>query len=103
MCRLVNPSRCSHRRCASLPDGQIVERRAGLNEYAPFEPIVNVPPLLPATALPTFVLTPLIADTVSVSLSGSVSFVSTLPLIVEFSVVVRVSFAALGQGWSRSM
>ncbi len=57
-----------------------------------------MPPLVPAMAMPTFVLLPLTVATVSVSLSGSVSFVSTLPVAFAFSVVDPASATAVGAG-----
>ena len=60
--------------------------------------MVNVPPLFPATALPMLDPLPLTEPTVSVSLSGSVSFVMTLPLVDAFSVVAPASFTAVGAG-----
>ncbi len=73
----------------------------GLNVIAPVEPTVNVPPLEPVTLAPTLPATPLTALTVSVSPSGSLSTVpcvSTLPLAVAFSVVVKLSSTAVGAG-----
>ncbi len=73
----------------------------GLNVIAPVEPTVNVPPLEPVTLAPTLPATPLTALTVSVSPSGSVSLVITLPDAVAFSVVefvLALSSLAFGYG-----
>ena len=60
---------------------------------------VNEPPLEPTTLAPTLPATPLTAPTVSVSPSGSVSLVITLPDAVAFSVVEFVLALAVGAGF----
>ncbi len=67
--------------------------------YVPSEWIVNEPPFVPATMLPTLAPMPFTAATVSASLSGSVSLLITLPLVVAFSVVAPVSLTAVGAGF----
>ncbi len=71
----------------------------GTKLYVPLALIVNVPPLEPGTAPATLPATPFTAATVRTSLSGSVSFVRTLPLAVEFSVVAPPSLLAVGAGF----
>ncbi len=60
--------------------------------------IVNAPPLEPVTLAPTFPATPLTSATVSVSPSGSVSLLITLPVVVDPAATVPVSATAVGAG-----
>ena len=70
----------------------------GSKLIAPPVPMVNAPPLVPVTAVPTLPATPLTADTTSVSPSGSVSSVRTLPVVIEFSAVLKLLATAVGPG-----
>ncbi|MNT24258.1 hypothetical protein D3C72_1597240 [compost metagenome] len=65
-----------------------------------------MPPPWPATAVPTLAAWPLTCETVSVSLSGSVSFASTPSSALTFKptpwLVASVSSTAVGAGFLTS-